>query len=76
MCDQPAQKQVLLRVFGGVTLVLSVIEFLVDIVVYNELSSPKLGAWWAAIVIIVTAVLGVISTSRCALLPMCLVHHS
>jgi hypothetical protein len=64
MCDQPAEKQVLLRIFGGVTLLLGFIEFIVDIVLYTDLTAPKLGAWWAALIILVTSGLAVISTSR------------
>jgi hypothetical protein len=64
MCDQPAEKAVLLRVFGGIVLLFSVGELIVDMVVYRDLTNPKVGAWWAAVVIVVSSVLALISTSR------------
>lgn len=64
MCDQPAERQVLLRSFGAFVLVVGLIEFIVDLVVYNDLTSPKLGAWWAALLILITAFLAVLSTNR------------
>jgi hypothetical protein len=63
-CDQPPAHQMLVRSFAAATFLFGVGELIVDLVVYDDLSSPKIGAWWAAIVILVSGVLGLISTSR------------
>jgi hypothetical protein len=72
-CDQPAEKQVLLRSFAGVTLLFGIGELIVDLVVYRDHASPKVGAWWAAIIILVSGVLGLISTSRGVVIATCVV---
>jgi hypothetical protein len=72
-CDQPAEKQVLLRSFAGVTLLFGIGELIVDLIVYRDLDSPKVGAWWAAIIILVSGVLGLISTSRGVVIATCVI---
>jgi uncharacterized membrane protein len=63
-CQSPAEGQIFLRLAGAVTMVLSLGQFIAGLIVYNAVTSPKLGAWWAAIVIFVSGVLGVISLNR------------
>lgn len=64
MADIPAKATLALRITGGIVLIASIIQFGIDISVYRSLTSPKLGAFWSAIITFVTCVFAVLSSNR------------
>lgn len=63
-CDPVVEKQMMVRTFGAVALVFGIIEFIIGLVVYTDLTSPQLGAWWAGLIIMIASFLGVVSLNR------------
>ena len=62
--DIPPSAALALRITGAIVLCASIIQFGIDISVYRALDSPRLGAWWSAIITFVTCIFAVISNSR------------
>lgn len=61
---RPVEKLMALRCFGAFALVCGIAEFIIGLIVYTDLTSPSLGAWWAGLVIMIGSFLAVLSTNR------------
>lgn len=72
-CGGPAKGVVFIRSVSAFTIVLGIIMMGIDIAVYNYLSNFKVGAWWSAFFIILTGILGSISTNRGIIIACCVV---
>eukprot|EP01038_Epipyxis_sp_PR26KG_P016408 gene16408-22373_t len=53
-----------MRIFGGILLVLGIVEFGIGGTIYGFLTNVHLGGWWAGILAVVSAILALVSTNR------------
>lgn len=70
-CSGPVEHQIALRSIGAFALLAGLIEFIIGIVVYTDLTSPQTGAWWAGIVTMFASLLGVLSLNKGVVIATC-----